>query len=192
MTLRTDVVALYVDSRGVYPKLVAEWYDEARDARTYAGPWPVVAHPPCGPWGRLRAFCTKQDRAAGPHAVEMVRRFGGVLEHPAHSRLFAACGMPAPWGLPDEHGGRTYDLEQVSWGHPCIKATWIYVVGVDASGLASGLRSGGSPTHVVSSTRRRGPGLPELTRKWERAITPPASAEWLVSLAAQARRPVAA
>ena len=54
MTLRTDVSAkLYVDPRGPYPKLVADWWDEARDARNYAGPNPVVAHPPCQRWGRF-------------------------------------------------------------------------------------------------------------------------------------------
>lgn len=33
--MRDDVVALYVDRLGPYPKLVREWYDEARDATTY-------------------------------------------------------------------------------------------------------------------------------------------------------------
>ena len=47
------IAALYVQSNGVYADLagVDPWY-EARDARTYAGPWPVVAHPPCARWGR--------------------------------------------------------------------------------------------------------------------------------------------
>jgi hypothetical protein len=29
-----NVAALYVEPRGPYPGLVADWYDEARDART--------------------------------------------------------------------------------------------------------------------------------------------------------------
>lgn len=33
MTLRTDVAALYVDKRSVYPKLVEHWWDSERDAR---------------------------------------------------------------------------------------------------------------------------------------------------------------
>src|SRR4051812_11798157 len=45
------VAALYVETNGVYYGLpdVDPW-DEARDARLYYGPWPVVAHPPCKSW----------------------------------------------------------------------------------------------------------------------------------------------
>jgi hypothetical protein len=51
-----DVAALYIDPRGPYPKLLGTdmCWDAKRDARTYEGPWPIVAHPACGPWGRLR------------------------------------------------------------------------------------------------------------------------------------------
>ena len=47
------IAALYVAKGGCYFGLegVDPW-DEARDARLYAGPWPVVAHPPCQRWGR--------------------------------------------------------------------------------------------------------------------------------------------
>ena len=47
-----NVAVLYIDKRGIYPKLVVpeNCYDEARDARTYNGPFPVVAHPPCHLW----------------------------------------------------------------------------------------------------------------------------------------------
>ena len=49
-----SVAALYVDSDGVYSGLDGvEIWDEARDARLYTGPWPVVAHPPCHKWSPL-------------------------------------------------------------------------------------------------------------------------------------------
>lgn len=51
-----QVAALFVETDGCYYGLpdVDSW-DEARDARRYAGPWPVVAHPPCQRWGKLWA-----------------------------------------------------------------------------------------------------------------------------------------
>jgi hypothetical protein len=47
------IAALFVERNGIYFGIpgVDPW-DERRDARTYAGPWPVVAHPPCARWGR--------------------------------------------------------------------------------------------------------------------------------------------
>ena len=68
------IAALYVQTGGVYYGLddVDPW-DEARDARRYAGPWPVVAHPPCKAWsimGNIRSpgrftACHVQRHAAG-------------------------------------------------------------------------------------------------------------------------------
>ena len=53
----TTVAALYVEKDGAYFGLedVDPW-DEERDARLYAGPFPVVAHPPCARWSRLAGF----------------------------------------------------------------------------------------------------------------------------------------
>ena len=87
------VAALYVEKGGAYFGLedVDPW-DEERDARLYAGPWPVVAHPPCGRWCQLASVNEArwgakigEDGGCFAHALESVRRFGGVLEHPAYS-----------------------------------------------------------------------------------------------------------
>lgn len=176
------VAALYVDPRGPYPKMPGvECWDEQRDARRYTGPHPVVAHPPCGPWSSLRNFSKHQPKDCALIAVEQVRRWGGVLEHPESSLLWLACGLPLPGGLPDEHGGWACELDQVSWGHRARKRTWLYVVGVAPADVR--LRSGGTPTHCVKS-RSRNTHLLELSAAGRRR-TPPAFAEFLVGIARQ-------
>jgi hypothetical protein len=168
--LRDDVVALYVDPRGPYPNLVKEWYDEKRDARTYQGNLPVVAHPPCGPWGNLRGMCCNQDKGAARAAVEQVRRFGGVLEHPETSRLFSDMAM---W---NDGIGKLWYVEQGAFGHIAQKRTFLYTVGIPASAIWS------------RDLRKRDSGrrVEDLSKE-QRRRTPPAFAQWLIQLAAQAR-----
>jgi hypothetical protein len=88
-----EVAALFVESRGHYFGLdgVEPW-DEAQDARKYNGPHPVVAHPPCSSWCQLAHVNKKRygieigdDDGCFKSALESVRKFGGVLEHPAFS-----------------------------------------------------------------------------------------------------------
>lgn len=196
----TNVVALYVDPRGVYPQLVVygHWYDERRDARAYRGPWPVVAHPPCGPWSKLRHLYRGNEHALAPLAVGQVRQFGGVLEHPAESQLWAYCDLPLPGELPDQFGGRTIAIDQCDWGHVARKRSWIYVVGnlgsprFPARGTpthwCSGFRS--STSQTPPSYRRVGCAVPpgiKVCSAQQRRRTPLAFAEWLLKLAEQAR-----
>lgn len=211
MDLKT-IAALYVDLRGPYPGRpgVVSYGLPERDAKAYDGPHPVVAHPPCGPWGRLRHLCTKQDPTCGPRAVEQVRRWGGVLEHPAHSRLWDECGLPKPnrmyesdrgvLGVPrfafgdsddDAFGGCTYYVEQVDWGHCARKATWLYVVGLGHSLRIENLlvsRAGtGTPTHWIAggAHAKRGarpPGIKACSSERSRR-TPPAFADLLIEIA---------
>lgn len=200
------IAALYIDPRGPYPKMAdVDCWDEARDAKQYAGPWPVVAHPPCGPWGALRHMRVpnrerrQHDAACGPIAFAQVRAFGGVLEQPARSQLFDVCAAPPPGLLHDSVGGFTVEVEQVSWGHVARKRTWLYFVGVLRSDVLSSVRYGGAPTHWVSGGRKhdrkgRGGVVPDgikVCSAQQRRRTPPLFAEWLVSLARSASRKAA-
>jgi hypothetical protein len=141
-----DVAALYVSSRGPYVGLPGvEIWDEARDARTYAGPYPVVAHPPCSRWCRLAGLVEARwghrkgdDGGCFEAALLAVRTWGGVLEHPAYSDAFEAFGLPAPHPGAWQRtlcGGWVAHVEQGRYGHPAKKATWLYAYGVELPSL---------------------------------------------------------
>lgn len=199
--LREDVSVLYVDPRGPYPGLVRDWYDEARDAKTFAGDGPVVAHPPCGPWGPLRHLNEKQDPSCGPHAVEVIRRNGGVLEHPKGSKLWEHCGLPKPGELPDAWGGMTFEVAQCDWGHVARKRTWLYVVGAkhplpmnpphrEPTHWCSGFRTstGRSPDHYKKNGCAVPPGI-KVASAQQRRRTPTDFARFLIEVAASCRAP---
>lgn len=138
--MSTVVAALYVETKGAYFSLpgVDPW-DEARDARTYRGPHPVVAHPPCQRWGKYwhgapnkpHQHRLDEDHGCFAAALTAVRNYGGVMEHPAHSKAWAFFGLATPpaaggWVKADDMGGWTCHVEQGHYGHLSRKATWLY------------------------------------------------------------------
>lgn len=144
----SEVSALYVESGGCYYGIdgVDPW-DQDRDARLYAGPNPVIAHPPCQRWGKMWAGSpsviakTGQRKRKGDDggcfkaALFDVRRFGGVLEHPWGSHAWSHFGINKPdrkggWIKADEFGGFTCCVEQGRYGHYTPKPTLLYAVGV--------------------------------------------------------------
>ncbi len=183
------VAALFVDPAGVYAGLPdVEVWDEARDARLYDGPWPVVAHPPCARWSRLAGFTEfrfglkrGEDGGCFEAALHAVRTFGGVLEHPAYSDAWKAFGLPRPtvregWttSLTDP-GGSCY-IEQGRYGLPVKKATWLYACGVVLPELRWGWTRDDEGTLAVNQDPTRG-GLHAWRdqfggrqAKWEEAI----------------------
>ena len=144
--LRT-VAALYVEPKGCYVGVPSvDLWDEARDARQYAGPHPVVAHPPCQRWGRFWHGSTRKphqykmgdDNGCFAAALAALKQWGGVLEHPADSNAWDAFDIPKPpraggWFAIGTMGGLpayTCCVYQGHYGHPSGKATWLIVVGV--------------------------------------------------------------
>lgn len=182
------VAVLFARTDSNYKALsdVVDIWDEARDARMWPGGSPLVAHPPCRLWGRLRQFAKASDpemeRQLAIDAVRSVQSFGGVLEHPAESSLWAYMGLPAPGRSPDEYGGWTAAIRQCDWGHKAEKPTWLYIVGCHPDNLPP-MPPRSEPTAVVKPQR----GVPrdgrKIVTKAEREHTPPAFAAWLVSLA---------
>ncbi|WP_235430292.1 hypothetical protein [Xanthomonas sp. MUS 060] len=179
---------LFARADSIYKTLPGcDVYDKERDARTFAGAMPVVAHPPCRAWGSLRGLAKPLpgEKDLAPWAVEQVQRWGGVLEHPRMSRLWPHAGLPGA-GRRDSIGGFTIGIDQYHFGHRAEKKTLLYVVGCEPGDVpAIPLRLGRAPCVV---TNRRGlrvgmPGYRSEITKAEREHTPPALAEWLVELA---------
>ena len=148
------VAALYVETDGPYFGLddVDPW-DEQRDARLYSGPHPVVAHPPCARWslmGLCRGYYDGEDGGCFEAALAAVRRYGGVLEHPAHTLAWKRYGLarPAPLGwvrtLWDD--AWTCEVDQRWYGHEARKPTWLYYVGDDPPNLLWGRAPEGERT----------------------------------------------
>ena len=150
------VSALFVDKNGPYSQVnnVDVW-DQVRDARTYNGQNPVVAHPPCQRWGKMWAGQPLWIKRTGERkkkgddggcfasALHAVRIYGGVLEHPWASHAWEWFGLNKPprnggWIEADKHGGFTCCVEQGRYGHYAPKPTLLYAVGCDLPELEWG------------------------------------------------------
>lgn len=205
------VAALYVAKNGCYFGLpdVDPW-DEERDARKYAGPHPVVAHPPCERWGRYwyggptahklgKRRLLGDDGGCFAAALESVKRYGGVLEHPAASHAWRRFGITAPhhtggW-VPIGDGGWTCHVDQGHFGHLAKKPTWLLAFGVDPPSLPWGKSKASmridAGFHSTAERRIAAAAglLPKLLTKTARIATPLPFRDLLLSIARSARAP---
>ena len=192
----TRVAALYVETGGVYFGLegVDPW-DVKRDARGYAGPWPVVAHPPCNKWSplayinqkRIPGYRVGDDGGCFESALNAVNTWGGVLEHPASSVAWKTYGLTHPrrgmWINYD--GGWVTEVDQGAYGHRARKRTWLYVNGpepapldwmvFESDAIVSGFTHQKKGQHVACEHRR--------VRPAEASRTPIAFRDVLLELA---------
>lgn len=149
-------------------------YDRTRDARSYKGPHPVVCHPPCRLWGRMRGLSTADasEMSLAIHAVETLLEWGGVLEHPADTRLLHWVDL-----IPSI---RKVAIRQKDFGHQAVKPTLLLVVGSDPCQWPDMPLDLSPVTHVIGSSARS--ALPEVSKAW-RERTPPKLARWMVAVA---------
>lgn len=196
------IAALYVATRGAYFGLndVDPW-DERRDARLYDGPYPVVAHPPCNRWcqmapvnaARYEHWEIGDDGGTFAAALDAVRRFGGVLEHPAYSLAWPHFDLPRPsrgsWQREMFGPGWVTEVSQSAYGHRARKRTWLYYVGAEPP-QALDWRDLDGEAWVSYASKDDYPDVPRLGKK-EAKATPPAFRELLLSLARGAAREAA-
>ena len=192
------VAALFVDTDGPYANLDGvEVWDEARDARKYAGPHPVVAHPPCNKWSKI-AFVNQakgilkvgDDGGRFEASLAAVQKWGGGLEHPASSHAWDRFGLLKPptsgariKGLYDE--GWVCQVDQAQYGCKCNKPTWLYVVGCDIKSLKWGKKP--QVTHRIGNLKGVSKGvLPRMSPRLASA-TPEPFRDILLSMARSVR-----
>jgi len=190
------IAALFIQPEGCYANdnRIDGW-TEHRDARKYDGHFPVVAHPPCQLWGAMAAV--NYARWGGEHnkpandngcfaaALESVRRCGGVLEHPAKTRAFAAYGIQKPAGI-----GWTQiadnewvcEVWQSAYGHRANKATWLFYCGNNSPFALNWSRPKGSHQVGFQDQRGKARNKPTLSKK-EANATPIAFKNELIKLA---------
>ena len=203
--MSATVAALFVETDGCYFGLpnVDPW-DEARDARLYAGPHPVVAHPPCQLWGRLAHV--NYARWGGEHnrpgndngcfasALASVRLWGGVLEHPAFSDAWHTHQLPRPGTLPGwvsaRSGEHVCEVWQSAYGHLARKKTWLFCSGVQAPPRLRWDRP--TASHQIGGRDQRGSAANKPTVSGKAAsATPPEFRDVLLSIARSASGVVA-
>jgi len=183
------VAALFTRKDSVYKTLGVDCWDIQRDARNWPGGSPVIAHPPCRAWGGLSHMAKPRpdEKDLALFAIAMVRKYGGVLEHPRASRLFPEY-LPLP-GTKDEYGGYSICVDQFWWGHKCRKRTLLYIVGCAEKDLPPVPLRFDAVAYIIGTSGRRRDGTrytkkKEVTKR-EREATPVALARWLIDAASK-------
>lgn len=190
------VAALYVSRKGPYwgrPDVDA--WDEERDARLYQGDLPVVAHPPCGRWGKFAKV--NFVRWGGEHnrpgndggcfdcALSAIRLWGGVLEHPASSAAWTKHQLARPplhgWGRLIT-GEWACEVWQSAYGHLARKKTWLLYCGATPPHDLLWVKTPGQFQIGGYDRNRIGRNKPSLLGI-AASLTPPAFADALLSLA---------
>jgi len=179
-----SVTVLFARQNSVYKTLPdVDVWDFERNALNWAGGTPVIAHPPCRLWCTCRFLSNapENEKELAIWAIKIVRKWGGILEHPAKSGLWNATGLPNP-GKHDEYG-LAIGVDQWWWDHKASKPTWLYICGINT--LPSVPFKLGEPTHLISNSRNSNRGGKKLLSRQAREATPREFAKWLVQVASR-------
>jgi hypothetical protein len=182
-----SIAVLFVTKDSVYKSIPeCDCYDIDRNARTFAGNQVLIAHPPCRLFGKMShsSKFNQSEYSLAFFAVDQVRRFGGIVEHPEGSKLWPALCLPRPATGLDFWRGQTIQVDQYNFGHLARKRTWLYIVGLSFT-PTSPIRTG-KPKYALGVHLRDKHKYLDLPARY-REGTPIDFALWLVALANQIR-----
>jgi hypothetical protein len=156
------ITVLFTQKDSVYKKLGCNCYDKERNAIAYKGVDPVIAHPPCRAWGKLKGMAKPEpgEKDLALWAMELINRNGGILEHPKASDLFRQADTEPGFLLP---------IQQKDFGHEARKDTFLYIVGTTHDKLPVLPLILGEPEQKIQNMQRK-----------QREQTPENLAKWLI------------
>lgn len=128
--------------------------------------------------GACRGLRDGDDGGCFAAALEAVRRFGGVLEHPRYSLAWERFSLPRPgaagWTSSLLDPGMACEVDRRNYGHRTNKPTWLYYVG---AAPPPPLTFGRGPrSHVTAANSHHGEG-------GHRAYTPAPFRDLLLAMA---------
>jgi len=154
---------LYASKKSVWKTFPeADVYDEDRDARTFPGGLPVIAHPPCRLWCRMAALskALASEKFCFWHALAMVRENGGILEHPRFSKAFVQARLVR----------ECVTVNQADFGGRIYKPTWLWSPNVALPLVLERQGRDGLVAWDKESTRRDRTATPESFARWLRDL----------------------
>lgn len=150
----TTILCIQHDSN--YLKIPGlDLWDKERNALNYKGNEPIIAHPPCAQWSKLKGFAIPDPEAINVaiYCTELVMKNGGILEQPAYSTLFKYMGIKP-----------TLSVNQRWWGFRAEKPTWLYFNQVEPRRLQ--LKFDATETTVTNMDKGERAKMPLEFCKW--------------------------
>lgn len=175
------IPVLFAQEKSLYKNYSTfDVYDLKRNAFTYYSRLPVIAHPPCRLFSRLRGLSTApiSEKKCAYFSLAQVRMFGGILEHPRSSTLWHNGNFNLN-GEIDKYGGFLRSVNLSWFGYPAEKKTMLYFVGISPGHLPPFPISLSAPLFTVGSCKNQ--KLSEIKRK-SRSETPDQMIEYFIQV----------
>lgn len=150
-----SIPVLFVDENSLYKNYsIFDAYDHSRDALTFYDRCPIICHPPCRLFSRLRSFsnASPSEKKLAFFALDRIRMFGGILEHPRSSTLWTSGNFNLD-GSVDQYGGFLRSVNLSWFGYPAQKKTMLYFVGISPVQLPSFPLSLSAPSFSIGSSK---------------------------------------
>lgn len=152
-----------------------EVYDQDRDCRTFDGGMPVIVHPPCAQWSKMKAFSHNkpEEKNLAHFCLDQIKKYGGIFEHPKGSDVWNQLDWP--------DGGKFIEVDQHWFGFPARKRTILFFYKCEPLSYPLNFNAVQYTVCLSRSDSKNGRSnrLPEM-KKSQRSVTTIEFNQWLV------------